>query len=69
MLGAVFEPGTCCTENKHAPTKPQDDMCKPYEVYSELSATPGNKAVQILANLYGLTTTFGTNSVRTIVSQ
>ena len=53
-------------ENEHAATKPQDDVYKLYEFYSILSATHGNRAVKILANLYGLTTTFGTNSVRTI---
>ena len=65
--GAVLEFGTCFTENEHAATKPQDDM--PYGFYSLLSATHGNRAVKILANPYGLTTTFGTNSVRTIDSQ
>ena len=65
--GAVLEFGTCFTENEHAATKPQDDM--PYEFYSLLSATHGNRAVKILANSYGLTITFGTNSVRTIGSQ
>ena len=56
-------------ENEHAATKPQDDVYKLYEFYSILSATHGNRAVKILANLYGLTTIFGTNSVRTIGSQ
>ena len=63
MLGAFLEHGTCCTENEHNATKPQDDMCKPYEFYSDLSATHGNKAVQILANPNVLTTNFGANSV------
>ena len=63
MPGAVLEPGTYCTDNKHAITEPQDDMYKPYEFYSLSSATHGNRAVQILANPSGLTTTFGTNSV------
>ena len=48
--GAVLEPGTFCTENVHSTIKPQDDMYKPYKFYSLLSATHGNRAVQILAN-------------------
>ena len=60
-MSAVLEPGTFSTKNKHTASKPQADIYKPYEFYSLLSATLGYKAVQILANPYGLTTTFVTN--------
>ena len=56
-------------EHEHTVTKPQAEMYKPYGFYSLLSANHGYTAVKILTNLYGLTTTFGMNSVRTIGSQ
>ena len=49
--------------------KPRADMCNLYGFYSLLSANHGYTAEQILANLYRLTTSFGTNSVQTIGSQ
>ena len=42
---------------------------RPYGFYSLWSANHGYTVVQILANPYGITATFGTNSVRTIGSQ
>ena len=50
MPRAVLEPGTSCTKHVHSTIKPQDNMCKSYKFYSILSATHGNRTVQILAN-------------------
>ena len=50
MPAVVLKPETCCSENKHPATKLQDHMYKITNFLSLLSATHGNRAVQILAN-------------------